>query len=120
VMTPGWLLGALLYSASVIFLYSLNRSAGSQFGLCFFHEIFELPCPLCGGTGTFIHLLHGDLVNAFSKNPLVALALILFAGWSLLWTTLGLKLETTLTHRTGLAGLLFLLLVNWAYVLNAG
>ncbi len=118
-MTPGWLLGALLYSASVISLYRLNSSAGTQFGLCFFHEVFELPCPLCGGTRTFIHLLHGDLAKAFSKNPLVAFALTLFAGWSLLWTILGLKLETTLTHRTVLAGLLFLLLVNWVYLLNA-
>jgi len=118
-MTPGWILGVLLFAGSVISLYVLNKSSGSQFRLCVFYEIFDLPCPLCGGTHTFFRLIQGDLPGAFAKNPLVAAALILFTAWALLWTVLGIRLESRLTQGAILSGFLILLLANWIFVLNA-
>ena len=48
---------------------------------CLFHGATGLHCPGCGSARTLHALAHGELRNAWQFNPLVVLALPLFAAW---------------------------------------
>jgi len=43
-------------------------------------------CPLCGGTRLGTALLRGDVVAAFSYNPVVLVGLVVLTGLGVLWT----------------------------------
>ena len=50
-------------------------------GACWFHEVFGLPCPLCGMTRSFVALAHGRIGDAFrfhAAGPLLAAAMAVF------------------------------------------
>lgn len=53
-------------------------SAGRWFPPCPLHSFLGLYCPACGGVRATSHLLHGDVLAAFSMNPLFVL--LLFAA----------------------------------------
>jgi hypothetical protein len=38
-------------------------------GLCWFRSIFEIDCPFCGMTRSFVALAHGDVASAFGFHP---------------------------------------------------
>jgi hypothetical protein len=46
-------------------------------GLCWFRDVFQIDCPLCGMTRSFVALAHGDVASAFRFHPA---GLLLFAA----------------------------------------
>ena len=78
-----------------------------------------LPCPTCGCTRAFHHLVHGDLPAAFSASPLGAL-LALGCALHVAWTVsrlCGLRwapfVEPTRRFRVGLA---VAVAANWVFL----
>ncbi|HEX2675082.1 MAG TPA: DUF2752 domain-containing protein [Polyangiales bacterium] len=61
----------------------------TQLGLppCTFRELTKLPCPGCGLTTAFAHMVRGELVDALAANPLgaVLFALVALALPASLW-----------------------------------
>ncbi|GAA1428770.1 hypothetical protein GCM10009616_09230 [Microlunatus lacustris] len=53
---------------------------------CPFRMVTGWECPLCGGTRLGTALLHGDVVAAFSYNPVVLVGLVVLAVLGVLWT----------------------------------
>lgn len=53
---------------------------------CPFRMATGWDCPLCGGTRLGTALLHGDVVAAFSYNPVVLVGLVVLAVLGVLWT----------------------------------
>ncbi|QBO35942.1 DUF2752 domain-containing protein [Periweissella cryptocerci] len=48
--------------------------------MCIYRAVFGIPCPGCGMTRAFEHLVHGDVVGAFYFHPLFWVAILfLFA-----------------------------------------
>ena len=43
---------------------------------CMFMELFNFPCPVCGSTRSITHLLNGELILSFNKNPLIITFLV--------------------------------------------
>lgn len=52
---------------------------------CPFRMATGWDCPLCGGTRLGSALLHGDLVAAFSYNPLLLAGLVVLSVLGVLW-----------------------------------
>ena len=94
--------------------------------LCSFKLVTGLPCFGCGMTRSWVHLLHGEIAEAWSMSPL-GLALCLATVGGLAYGALrhlglpalraNLSARGTFIFRT-LAVLA--ILANWAYVLSAG
>jgi hypothetical protein len=45
------------------------RGGDSLGGLCWFRAVFDIDCPFCGMTRSFVALAHGDLASAFRFHP---------------------------------------------------
>ena len=45
-------------------------------GTCMFRYITNVPCPSCGLTRGFIHLMHGNLAAAWRVNPATSLLFV--------------------------------------------
>lgn len=116
----GLAVAALVFPALIIWLVGFGGSLPSN-GL---HHALPFPCAFCGGTRSLTYLFSGDLVSAFAMNPLVAggtlavLGWCVYAGGMLLFSQsrLRLVLESLLELRLATAGVLLLLMANWAYV----
>lgn len=82
-----WLVVLLASSAPLLAARCLSPSASGvgthvQLGLppCGFLRLFQLPCPACGLTTSFAHLVRGDLGSSLQVHPLgLPLALLLVA-----------------------------------------
>lgn len=93
--------------------------------VCPVRTITGLPCPSCGATRAAGALLEGDLLGAFSFNPLAALAGVVLIGGGLmapLWVRRGgrvpgLSRPLPLGIRAAMA---LTLVANWAYLLIRG
>ncbi len=69
---------AITGSVGVWLLWSFDpNAAGSLFPKCIFHSLTGYWCIGCGLTRAMHALAHGDLVRAFSMNPLVVTLLAL-------------------------------------------
>jgi hypothetical protein len=104
------------------------RGLGSheQLGLppCTFHRIVGVPCPSCGMTTSFCHLVRGDLAKSLEANPagtLLAIAAMLAIPWlsiSAIWgRRFGVK-DYELCLTRGILLLLVLMMANWAIVVG--
>lgn len=119
-------------------LYSLIVVGGAAVYIPFFmlrglhlpssptRELWNFPCPLCGGTRSVASLMLGRLDVAFQYNPLAPLVLAVLvltvAHYLLLVLPAGRRvvLQATPPQRKVLIALLVLVFVaNWAYVLVA-
>ena len=100
----------------------------TDFYRCPFHSFTGIPCPTCGMTRCFRHVVHGRLPEAFGLNPLGALFTIftiLFVAYA--FTVLVFRLprprlqlvpaEKLSIVRLGLPGIL---LLNWFYLFYHG
>lgn len=72
-----WLLGpALVLALSFLLQPGADRRVmipWSQTALpetCYFYNLFQLDCPGCGLTRSFLHLARGDIRTAFHLNPI--------------------------------------------------
>jgi hypothetical protein len=80
-----------------------------QLGLppCTVRLLFGIPCPSCGMTTSFAHLMRGQVVEAFRANPA---ALLLAIGCALLIPWCGLSAfyaRTCWTYRPGFVAIVF-------------
>jgi hypothetical protein len=87
---------------------------------CIFHTVTGLPCPMCGGTRSFVAMAHGDLaaaIHVFPIGPLMFFALLALVVYSVWAVTTGRRLQLLVEPRLrrGLAmTALALLAANWA------
>lgn len=63
-----------------VYLRSQGPSAGALLPGCPIHQLTGLSCPGCGMTRAAHAVLHGRFADAFSLNPLGALAMPVFLG----------------------------------------
>lgn len=92
---------------------------------CVFQGLTGLPCPACGSTRSFVHLSQGDVLSAFSMNPLTTLGMIaavLYFLSSLITLAFDLpRISFLLTDKEknrARAGVVMLLLAQWAYLIE--
>ena len=91
---------------------------------CVFKGLTGIPCLTCGSTRSVVHLSHGDILSAFAMNPLTTLCLIsavLYFFYSLISAATDLpRISLSLTDKEKnimRAGVVLLLLVQWAYLI---
>ena len=104
------------------------HGAGLAWPRCWFRELAGLPCPFCGATHAGLALLHGDALTAIRINPLASIVYIAAGLYDLHVVMIlaagrrRLRLDGLDQQREKillLAGL-FLVMINWAYLLVAG
>lgn len=61
----------------LIFCVNFNKKLPVE-NLCLFRATTGFPCPSCGMTRAYIHVLNLDFKNAFKYHPLFPLPLLLF------------------------------------------
>lgn len=111
-------LGAGLGAAGVLVLARVLEASAAghgthtQLGLppCGFYSLTGVPCPACGLTTSFVHLMHGNWVGAALANPVgVPLCLLTLAALPLsAWGLLRGASVLTMCRRLGLSTLLSL------------
>ncbi len=69
--------------AILAFLFLFNPARFSFYAPCPFHALTGLYCPGCGSLRALHQLLHGNLLVAFSLNPLMV-SLLPFLGYALI------------------------------------
>ena len=116
------LAGSLSFGAAVL----LWHGAGFPWPQCWFRALTGLPCPFCGATHAGLALLHGDALAAIRINPLAS---VVYAGIGLYDLYVALILLAGHRRRLRLDGFdqqrekvlllagLFLVTINWAYLL---
>ncbi len=62
---------AAIGAVSVLFGFLTGRS------ICLFYNVTGVPCPGCGMTRAFLHLLKGDILHAFQYHPLFPLVIFI-------------------------------------------
>ena len=75
-----WAMIAVILLLGGILLYKYTPDTSWGYLPCLWHQLTGLLCPGCGGQRALHLLLHGNLSEAFSYNPLLvsALAALLF------------------------------------------
>lgn len=91
---------------------------------CVFKGLTGIPCLTCGSTRSVMHLSHGNMLSAFAMNPLTTLCLmsaVLYFIYSLMSVAFHLPrisfLLTDNERNVMRAGVVMLLLVQWAYLI---
>jgi hypothetical protein len=91
---------------------------------CAFKGMTGRPCPTCGSTRSVMYLSHGDIVSAFTMNPLITLCLIaaiVYFFIALMSRTFDLpRLNFLFTDKEKIilrTGAVMMLLVQWAYLI---
>src|SRR3990167_7022481 len=124
-------LGAsLLFSLFWIIIFSLvpdPRGFGTHEQLflppCLFHWLTDLPCPACGLTTSFVHLVNGNVIQGIRAHLLgpILLGIFIFLSVYVVWCFLKkenfwLFLNSKKVSFFSVV-LVFSLLVNWFLVL---
>ena len=119
-----------LATAGVWWWWSNQEFSGGG-TLCFFKTVTGLPCPSCGTTRAFGHLMHGDLTQALLTNPLGLLvgAMLAIGGVILITDFLTGKnkledlfqaINQRLNKPAVLLPVMTIILLNWIWNLNKG
>ncbi|MCU0286758.1 MAG: DUF2752 domain-containing protein [Acidobacteria bacterium] len=93
---------------------------------CVFKTLTGYPCPTCGATRVLRGFFQFDIVSAFSWNPLLFLAGIVFITWTFYGFYMflsGKKIEIILSDRVKCLlrwGIILLFFLNWLYLIIAG
>jgi hypothetical protein len=65
----------LVILAILSFVYAFNPQQSSLFPPCPSKTLTGLNCPGCGSTRALHHLLHGRVLDALGKNPLMVISI---------------------------------------------
>lgn len=92
---------------------------------CPFRSITGIPCPTCGTTHAALALLNGHVGDAFSANPLAALAGLAFVTGGLIapvWAAFNWPVPEIPSPLPGWsrAAIVAVLLAGWAYLIARG
>jgi len=110
-------LGWLAAVGASVWLMQRHRA---DVGLCLFKRLSGYPCLTCGSTRGMLHLLRGEVLWAWTFNPLLFTVLAVAGG--LLVLRVGFRravriqmtrIERRIAWVVGIA----LVLLNWAYVI---
>ncbi|MEO8585757.1 MAG: DUF2752 domain-containing protein [Acidobacteriota bacterium] len=124
-MTPGRQLGFLWGGAALVCAAAAPLAPALSKGLppCPFHWLTGIPCATCGGTRALLALGRLDFGAAFSWNPLVAAAGIVFFVGGLVGLLSAISGRDVRVPRPTVA-LRFVIgmavAANWAFLLAAG
>ncbi|MBR4820254.1 DUF2752 domain-containing protein [bacterium] len=70
-----WALAVLVVLALIIFFSFFDPTTFPFFPRCFFYALTGFECPGCGTSRALHSLAHGHLIEAFSYNPILFLAI---------------------------------------------
>jgi hypothetical protein len=96
---------------------------------CLFHLATGQPCPFCGGTRSFVAMMHGDIglaATLYPIGPLLFLALLVVTAYAAGSLVSGRRVRARLDRRTTRALIVVgvaVLALNWAaklFVLGYG
>jgi len=116
----------IIYGAIALVILGAGwlRSVLSVAPDCVFKGLTGIPCPTCGATRSVVYLSHGDILSAFTMNPLITLCLmsaVLFFIYGLVSAAFHLpRISFLFTDRERTVmrtGVVTLLLVQWAYLI---
>ena len=119
----GVVLAGLLVLARLLTPSPTDMGTHQELGLppCSFRVLFGLPCPTCGMTTAWAHLVRGELLAAVRANCgglLLGVLAALAVPWSLVSAGRGRWTGWTPHEATAgwtAAGLLILILLQWAW-----
>jgi Protein of unknown function (DUF2752) len=80
-----WICSAAALAGSVsvgAILFCFDPSSYSFYPICLFHRFTGLLCPGCGSLRAMHQLLHGNISAGFHFNPLLVIALPMFAWFA--------------------------------------
>jgi hypothetical protein len=90
---------------------------------CMFKSLTGVPCPTCGATRSIVFLSQGDVVSAFTMNPLIVacvLSAVLYLPYSLFTLVFDRpRIDVALSEKEKdriRAMALLLILLNWMYL----
>lgn len=116
-------LPVLLFLSGLIALFLLHTFSTIHIELCLFRRVFGFDCPSCGVTRGFLAAFRGDFLSGLKYNPLMFIVTIIFFIYLFMQFILkitvsfiGSKREQNLLFFS----FLFLLLMNWIYVILRG
>lgn len=89
---------------------------------CTFRHLTGIPCPTCGTTRTALALLDFDFASALAFNPLATIVGVVFiigGGLAMLWVLFSAPaLKWPFRWSRGwTAGVVGVILINWAYLI---
>jgi len=116
----GPLLMLAIWSGLVAYAVWIAQTGGRAAPLCNFKRLTGTPCPTCGGTRAALRLADGDVLGAWSFNPLLLLTLVFLTVVVLLRFVAGKRIEwgfTRTQRRVVWIVLIAAFLLNWAYVI---
>ena len=118
-----------IVTSGLVWLLVNLLAKGSVPTVCLFNNITGIPCPTCGTTDSITYLINGNIISAFNINPLgIPLSLfIIFLTVKVIVDRI-IKKRTfnailasyeryTKLHRKKIFFLLFVILINWIWVL---
>ena len=121
-----WLLLIACFSGFIYFLYHLQDSGNTHFGVCIIKQVTGFPCPSCGTTRAVQLLLQGDVLASLQMNPFgifVAIIMIFAPFWiafdvifkrDTLYQSYK-KMEITIRINWIAAILILLVMLNWIW-----
>ena len=124
--TPDQIEFGIIYGGIALVILGAGwlRSVLSYAPDCVFKGLTGIPCPTCGSTRSVVHLSHGDILSAFTMNPLMTLCLmsaVLYFIYGLIGAAFHLPrigfLFTDKERTIMRAGAVILLLVQWVYLI---
>ncbi|MCW8985159.1 MAG: DUF2752 domain-containing protein [Thermoanaerobaculales bacterium] len=112
----------LAATASALALRPLWLAVTPLLRPCIFRSLTGVPCPTCGSTRAATAFLDGNLIAAFTANPLAATAGLLFvvgAPLAALWAVARWPVPVLPTPLPGWMrfGAIALIAANWMYVI---
>ena len=118
--SPWFVIAYLAWAALIVGVHLVNTLTERELIICTLRRITSIPCPTCGSTRAVESALQGDLLTAFSYNPLV-MVLLLLGGAALALRYLGKRrIVLGLSGRERFVAWLVMLVavsLNWWHVI---
>ena len=110
-----------LWGILMLALEAIGRTYHVNTSICLLKRFTGMPCPACGGTRSFVRLLHGDLPGAAAFNPLAVIVLFVVAAVLAIRLTARRQVQVQLGSFERVAAVTVmtaLIILNWAYVIH--
>jgi len=73
--------GAVAAGGALTYLGTHDPHVAGSYPTCILYSTTGLYCPACGGTRAAYDLMHGDVADAFARNPAVPLLAVAVVAW---------------------------------------
>jgi len=75
--------GAVAAAGALTYLGTHDPHVAGSYPTCILYSSTGLYCPACGGTRAAYDLMHGDVADAFARNPAVPMIAVAVVAWVL-------------------------------------